>query len=148
MICRQSWLATTIQKPSNCNPSKRHLHLKIHQMRNVLQSPSGTQMNWDTEVIGELSERMYIQNYSSILLLYDFSSFIAVQALWLQLKCIFTKHHTFFKHNFCVKSYVPRELRRDPSYRRLNEHGIYIRHCQESNSQPVPSQAGADTTRP
>ena len=25
---------------------------------------------------------------------------------------------------------------------------IYIRHCQESNSQPVPSQAGADTTRP
>ena len=24
----------------------------------------------------------------------------------------------------------------------------YIRHCQESNSQPVPSQAGADTTRP
>ena len=31
---------------------------------------------------------------------------------------------------------------------RLNEHGIYIRHCQESNSQPVPSQAGADPTRP
>ena len=30
----------------------------------------------------------------------------------------------------------------------LNEHGIYIRHCQESNSQPVPSQAEADTTRP
>ena len=25
---------------------------------------------------------------------------------------------------------------------------IYIRHCQESNSQPVPSQAGADPTRP
>ena len=23
---------------------------------------------------------------------------------------------------------------------------VYIRHCQESNSQPVPSQAGADTT--
>ena len=30
----------------------------------------------------------------------------------------------------------------------LSEHGIYIRHCQESSSQPVPSQAGADTTRP
>ena len=30
----------------------------------------------------------------------------------------------------------------------VNEHGIYIRHCQESNSQPVPSQAGADPTRP
>ena len=26
--------------------------------------------------------------------------------------------------------------------------GVYIRHCQKSNSQPVPSQAGADTTRP
>ena len=36
----------------------------------------------------------------------------------------------------------------DPSNRRLNEHGIYIRHCQGSNSRPVPSQAGADTTRP
>ena len=54
----------------------------------------------------------------------------------------------FFLHNFCVKPYVPREPRRDPSNRRLNEHGIYIRHCQELNSQPVPSQAGADTTRP
>ena len=53
-----------------------------------------------------------------------------------------------FQHNFCVKPYVPREPRRDPSNRRLNEHGIYIRHCQESNSQPVPSQAGADPTRP
>ena len=31
----------------------------------------------------------------------------------------------------------------DPSNRRLNEHGIYIRHCQESNS-----QAGVNTTRP
>ena len=54
----------------------------------------------------------------------------------------------FFKYNFYVKPYVPREPRRDPSNRRLNEHGIYIRHCQESNSWPVPSQAGADTTRP
>ena len=53
-----------------------------------------------------------------------------------------------FLHNFCVKPYVPREPRRDPSNRRLNEHGIYIRHCQESNSQPVPYQAGADPTRP
>ena len=53
----------------------------------------------------------------------------------------------FFKHKFCIKPYVPRETRRDPSNRRLNEHGIYIRHCQESNSQPVPSQAEADPTR-
>ena len=28
----------------------------------------------------------------------------------------------FFKHNFCVKPYVPREPGRDPSNRRLNEH--------------------------
>ena len=57
-------------------------------------------------------------------------------------------HHVFFQHNFCVKQYVPREPWRDPSNHRLNEHGIYIWHCQESNSQPVSSQAGADTTRP
>ena len=31
----------------------------------------------------------------------------------------------FFKHNFCVKPFVPREPRRDPSNRRVNEHGIY-----------------------
>ena len=43
----------------------------------------------------------------------------------------------FFQHNFCVKPYVPREPRRDTSNRRLNEHRIYIRHRQESNSQPV-----------
>ena len=54
----------------------------------------------------------------------------------------------FFQHNFCVEPFVPREPRRNPSNRRLNERGIYIRHCQESNSQPVPSQLGADPTRP
>ena len=43
--------------------------------------------------------------------------------------------YMFFKHNFCVKSYVPRETRRNPSNRRLHEHGKYIRHCQASNSQ-------------
>ena len=53
-----------------------------------------------------------------------------------------------FKHNFCVKPYVPRESWRDPSNRRLNERGIYIRHCQELNSQPFPFQVGADPTRP
>ena len=31
----------------------------------------------------------------------------------------------FFQHNFCVKLYVPREPRRDPSNRRLYEHGIW-----------------------
>ena len=79
----------------------------------------------------------------------------------------------FFKHNFCIKPCVPREPRRDPSNRRLYEHGIwytlcpekreplpillgvpffldtvYIRHCQDSNSQPVPSQVCAYSTRP
>ena len=43
--------------------------------------------------------------------------------------------------------YIPREPRRDTSHR-LNEHGIYIRYCQESNSQPVPFQVRADPTRP
>ena len=50
-----------------------------------------------------------------------------------------TSDSNFFYHNFGVESYVPREPRRDPSNRRLSEHGIYIRRCQESNSQPVPS---------
>ena len=49
-----------------------------------------------------------------------------------------------FQHNFCVKPYAPREPRSNPINRRLNEPGIYIWHCQESNSQPVPSQAVAD----
>ena len=53
-----------------------------------------------------------------------------------------------FFNTIFVSSHMYPETRRYPSNRRLNEHGIYIRHCQESNSQPVPSQAGADTTRP
>ena len=56
--------------------------------------------------------------------------------------------YMFFKHNFCVKPYVSRKPRRDPSNRRLNVHVLYLRHCQESSSQPVPSQAGDDATRP
>ena len=56
--------------------------------------------------------------------------------------------YIFFKHTICVKPYVPREPRRDPSNPRFDEHGIYIRHCKESNSQLVQSQSGADTTRP
>ena len=59
----------------------------------------------------------------------------------------------FFLNHFCVKSYVPREPRRDPIgiLRQLGSMimgYIPIRHCQESNSQPVPSQVGADPTRP
>ena len=54
----------------------------------------------------------------------------------------------FFNTIVCIKPYVPREPRIDTSKRRLIEHEIYIRHCQESNSQPVPSQAGADPPRP
>ena len=48
----------------------------------------------------------------------------------------------------CQAICVPREPQKDPTNCRLNEHGIYIRHCQELNSQPVPSQVGADPTRP
>ena len=68
-------------------------------------------------------------------------------AQWHVLKC---NHELllFFNTIFCVKPYVPREPRRDPSNRRLYEHGIYIWHCQESNSQPVPSQVRTDPTRP
>ena len=52
-----------------------------------------------------------------------------------------------FVTQFCVKPYVPRESRRDPSNRRLNEHEKYIRHRQESNLRPAPPQAGADPIR-
>ena len=51
----------------------------------------------------------------------------------------------FLNTIFVSKPYVPRTPK-GPS--RLYEHGIYIRHCQGSNSQPVPSQAGADPTIP
>ena len=57
------------------------------------------------------------------------------------------KCHKFFSSQFCFKPYVPREPWRDPSNRGIY-HGIYIRHCQESNSQLVPSQAGADIIMP
>ena len=67
------------------------------------------------------------------------STFIGI-TLWLDFfNTIFVSSHTM---------YVPREPRRDTGNCRLNEHGIYIRHCQESNSQPVPSQAGADPSVP
>ena len=62
-------------------------------------------------------------------------------------KIIQTMYVTFFNTIF-VSRYVPREPQRDQSNRRLNEHGIYIRHCHESNSQPVLSQVQADPTRP
>ena len=42
----------------------------------------------------------------------------------------------FFSTQFLFRAICTQEPRRDPSNRRLNEHGIYIRHCQESNSQP------------
>ena len=52
---------------------------------------------------------------------------------------------------FLCQAICTQRTPKGPKYnRRLNEHGIYIyiRHCQESNSQSVPSQAGADPTRP
>ena len=76
------------------------------------------------------------------------SSFSLLDFILLFSLSLFRLSLFFFQHNFCVKPYVPREPRRDPSNRRLYEHGIYIRHCQESNSQPVSSQVRADPTRP
>ena len=55
---------------------------------------------------------------------------------------------TIFLTQFLCQAICTQRTPKGPSNRRLNEHGIYIRHCQESNSQPVPSQAGADPTRP
>ena len=95
---------------------------------------------------------------SSFLLL--FLKIISTTVLGHIRPCVFTasgnwnKKNTiknfFFKHNFLCQAIcrLLGEPRRDPSNRRLNEHGTYIRHCQESNSQSVPSQAGVDTTRP
>ena len=54
----------------------------------------------------------------------------------------------FFKTIFVSSHMYPENPEGTQVNRRLNEHGIYIRHCQESNSQPVPSQAGADPTKP
>ena len=55
-----------------------------------------------------------------------------------------------FQHNFWIKPYVPREPQRVPSNRMAlwTWNTIYIRHCQESNSHPLPSQVHADSTRP
>ena len=53
----------------------------------------------------------------------------------------------FLCQTICTQR-TPREPRRDTSNRRLNERGIYIRHGQESNSQPAPCQMRTDPTRP
>ena len=66
-----------------------------------------------------------------------FDSFWATTT-FISLDMLLDRHLGFFKHNFCVKPYVPREPRRDPNNRRLEEHGIYIRHCQESNLRILP----------
>ena len=44
----------------------------------------------------------------------------------------------FFKHNFCVKPYVPREPRRDPNNRRLNAHGVWSWSPESSWFRKVP----------
>ena len=56
----------------------------------------------------------------------------------------------FFLNNFCVRPYVPREPRRNPSNCRFYEHGIwYISNTARNQTwQPVPSQVSADPTRP
>ena len=54
----------------------------------------------------------------------------------------------FSKTIFCIKPNVPSQPKRNPSNRRLLEHGICIRRGQDSNSQPVPSRILAYSTRP
>ena len=39
----------------------------------------------------------------------------------------------FVQHNLFSQAICTQRTPRDPSNRRLNEHGIYIRHCQEAN---------------
>ena len=46
----------------------------------------------------------------------------------------------FCLHNFFVKPYTQRAPKGLVGNRRLYEHGIHIRHFQESNPQPVQSQ--------
>ena len=77
-------------------------------------------------------------------------SYVCLQRWWVMLVCIAGElFYYFLNMNFVSSHYVPREPRRDPSNCRFNEHGIYIWHCQESNSQPsIPSQVRADPTRP
>ena len=53
-----------------------------------------------------------------------------------------------FNTIFVSSHYVPGEPQRDLSNRWLYEHRICIHQCQDSNSQPVPSQMRADSTRP
>ena len=55
---------------------------------------------------------------------------------------------SLFFNTVFVSSHMYPGTQRDPSNRRLYEHGICIRHCQDSNSQPVPSQVRAGSPRP
>ena len=55
---------------------------------------------------------------------------------------------TFFAQFLCQAICTQRTPKGLEGNRRLYEHGIYIRHCQESNPQPVPSQVRADSTMP
>ena len=65
------------------------------------------------------------------------------------LKCISSHTVCFFLNTIFVSSHMyPLEPWRDSSNRRHYEHGICIRHCQDSNSQPVLSQVRPNSTRP
>jgi hypothetical protein len=68
---------------------------------------------------------------------------ILIGALYSLLFAFHSPIHLFFKHNFCIKPYVPREPRSESSNRRLYEHKICILHCQDSNSQSFLSQEHA-----
>ena len=57
-------------------------------------------------------------------------------------------NNTFLTQFLCQAICTQRTPKGLEGNRRLYEHGIYIRYCQESNPQPVPSKARADPTRP
>ena len=115
-----------------------------------------------TPVLSRLMERLVVRNYIYPAFLspppsLSFSGPIRLQAHRIHYRSCHLSFqqsdeaagHQLLRHRLWTgQAICTQRTRRDPSNPRLNEHGIYIRHCQESNSQPVPSQAGADTTRP
>ena len=102
-------------------------------MHSIVSHPLQLSCHW------KITSEIFIQPFQNIaLVLFDMH-----QSSFLFYFFIF-----FFKHNFCVKPCVPREPRRDPSNRRLNEHGIYIRTARNRTHNLFRPKRGDDLTRP
>ena len=90
-----------------------------------------------------LLDRLLTLPHLLFLLIYTDETFL------IKKKNVHTFYFIFLNTTFCIKSYVPREPRRDPSNRRLCEHGICIwPTTRNRTSQPVSSHEHADSTRP